>query len=236
MAWSRENATVDRGGPLPRCQLDPQEFATILAKSRASAILRTPHGNRAQDAMRAAIRGGFQVCEFTLTMPDALEHIGAISEQFPEVVVGAGTVLNPEDAHKAVEAGARFLVSPVFDQEVIETATALNVASIPGCSSPTEMLAAHKAGATLVKLFPGPAGGPSWVKAVLGPLPFLKIVPTSGVDLHNVADFLAAGAHAIGFVAPLFDAEDVEARRWDSIEQRARQLLSACQLTPSSRG
>ena len=209
-------------------QPDPQEFADFLAAARASAILRTPHGDLAQDAMKAAIRGGFRICEFTLTIPDALDHIRAISEQFPEVVVGAGTVLSPEDAHKAVEAGARFLVSPVVDREVIETATALNVAIIPGCATPTEMLAAHEMGAPLVKLFPAPAGGAAWLKAVLGPLPFLKIVPTGGVDLHNAADFLAAGAHAIGFVAPLFVAEDVELRRWDCIEERARQLLAAC--------
>ncbi|MEC9476901.1 MAG: bifunctional 4-hydroxy-2-oxoglutarate aldolase/2-dehydro-3-deoxy-phosphogluconate aldolase [Planctomycetota bacterium] len=215
--------------------MDPQEFADILAKSRASAILRTPHGNRAQEAMRSAIRGGFQVCEFTLTIPDALDHIRAICEEFPQVVVGAGTVLTADDAEKAVAAGARFLVSPVVDPEVIEIARELNVASIPGCATPTEMLAAHRAGATLVKLFPGPAGGPAWVKAVLGPLPFLKIVPTSGVDLHNAADFLAAGAHAIGFVAPLFVPEDVEARRWDRIEQRAQQLVAACQLNAVER-
>jgi 2-dehydro-3-deoxyphosphogluconate aldolase/(4S)-4-hydroxy-2-oxoglutarate aldolase len=90
------------------------------------------------------------------------------------------------------------------------------------------MLTAHEAGAPLVKLFPAPAGGVAWLKAVLGPLPFLKIVPTSGVDLHNAAEFLAAGAYAIGFVAPLFAAEDVEAKRWDVIEERARQMLEKC--------
>ncbi|MGE4618518.1 MAG: bifunctional 4-hydroxy-2-oxoglutarate aldolase/2-dehydro-3-deoxy-phosphogluconate aldolase [Planctomycetota bacterium] len=209
-------------------RLSPQEFTETLAQLRASAILRTPHGQQARPAMRAAIRGGFRICEFTLTIPDALEHIQAISEEFPEVVVGAGTVLSAEDARAAVEAGARFLVSPVADPTVIRTATELNVASIPGCSTPTEMLAAHQAGAPLVKLFPGPAGGAAWIKAVLGPLPFLKIIPTSGVDLHNAADFLAAGAHAIGFVAPLFAAEDVEAGNWDAIEIRAQELLNAC--------
>ncbi|MGE4602322.1 MAG: bifunctional 4-hydroxy-2-oxoglutarate aldolase/2-dehydro-3-deoxy-phosphogluconate aldolase, partial [Planctomycetota bacterium] len=228
MASLEQITTAQRGGPLPHARPDPREFADLLKTARASAILRTADGDLAQDAMKAAIRGGFNVCEFTLTIPGALEHIRAISEQFPDVVVGAGTVLSPEDGHKAVEAGARFLVSPVVDRAVIETATALNVAIIPGCATPTEMLAAHEAGAPLVKLFPAPAGGAAWLKAVLGPLPFLKIVPTGGVDLHNAADFLAAGAHAIGFVAPLFVAEDVELRRWDCIEERARQLLAAC--------
>jgi 2-dehydro-3-deoxyphosphogluconate aldolase/(4S)-4-hydroxy-2-oxoglutarate aldolase len=110
---------------------------------------------------------------------------------------------------------------------VVETAAELGVAIIPGCSTPTEMLAAHLAGAPLVKLFPGPAGGPSWVQAVLGPLPFLKIVPTSGVDLHNAAEFLSAGAHAIGFVAPLFDPVAIENQDWPQIEDRGRELLAA---------
>ena len=209
-------------------RMQPDQFLELLGETRASAILRTPHGDLAAEAMCSAIRGGFRICEFTLTIPDALEHIRSISEQFPDVVVGAGTVLTADDAHAAVEAGANFLVSPVVDIDVIETATALGVASMPGCSSPTEMLTAHEAGAPLVKLFPAPAGGVAWLKAVLGPLPFLKIVPTSGVDLHNAAEFLAAGAYAIGFVAPLFAAEDVEAKRWDVIEERARQMLEKC--------
>ena len=209
-------------------RMKPDQFLGLLGETRASAILRTPHGDLAAEAMRSAIRGGFRICEFTLTIPGALDHIRSISEEFADVVVGAGTVLTAEDAHAAVEAGANFLVSPVVDIDVIETATALGVASMPGCSSPTEMLAAHEAGAPLVKLFPAPAGGVAWLKAVLGPLPFLKIVPTSGVDLHNAAEFLAAGAYAIGFVAPLFAAEDVEAKRWDVIEERARQMLEKC--------
>jgi 2-dehydro-3-deoxyphosphogluconate aldolase/(4S)-4-hydroxy-2-oxoglutarate aldolase len=178
--------------------------------------------------MKCAISAGFRICEFTLTIPGALQHIETIACQYPDVTVGAGTVLSPEQARDAVSAGARFLVSPVFDGPVVETAAELGVAIIAGCSTPTEMLAAHRAGAPLVKLFPGPAGGPSWVQAVLGPLPFLKIVPTSGVDLHNAAEFLSAGAHAIGFVAPLFDPVAIENQDWPQIEDRGRELLAAC--------
>ena len=97
--------------------------------------------------------------------------------------------------------GARFLVSPVADEVIIRRATELGVASIPGGHTPTELLAAHRAGAPLVKLFPAPAGGPAWLRSLLAPLPFLKVVPTNGVDLDNAADWLAAGAWALGFVA-----------------------------------
>jgi 2-dehydro-3-deoxyphosphogluconate aldolase/(4S)-4-hydroxy-2-oxoglutarate aldolase len=122
---------------------------------------------------------------------------------------------------------ARFLVSPVVDEAVIEAAAELGVASIPGCATPTEMLRAHRAGAPLVKLFPSPGNVTAWVRAVLGPLPALKIVPTNGVDATNAREVLAAGAHAVGFVGPLFDAAEVAAGRYDRVEERARALLAA---------
>jgi len=216
---------------LSSAQLRPDSFVDKLGAARASAILRTPHGDLAVDAMKSAISAGFRICEFTLTIPGALQHIETIACQYPDVTVGAGTILTPNQARDAVSAGARFLVSPVLDVEVVETAAELGVAIIPGCSTPTEMLAAHQAGAPLVKLFPGPAGGPHWVQAVLGPLPFLKIIPTSGVDLHNAAEFLSAGAHAIGFVAPLFNPVAIEKQNWSQIEDCGRELLAACQQT-----
>ena len=127
-----------------------------------------------------------------------------------------------------LESGAGFLVSPVVDEAVISAARELGVAVMPGTHTPTEMLRAHRAGAQLCKLFPAPAGGPVWVRSVLGPMPYLKIVPTNGVDEHNAADWLAAGAFATGFVATLFAARDIEAGRWDAIESRARRCLAAC--------
>jgi Entner-Doudoroff aldolase len=174
--------------------------------------------------MDAAIRGGFRVVEFTLTTPGALDHIASFSAR-PDVLVGAGTVLTEGDARAAVAAGATFLVSPVVDESVISAAIRLEVAMMPGTSTPTEMLRAQRAGAQLQKLFPGPAGGPAFVKACLGPLPGLRIVPTGGVDGDNAKDFLAAGAWAVGFVAPLFPESDVAGGRYDVIEERARTFL-----------
>ncbi|MAJ28813.1 hypothetical protein CBD41_05300 [bacterium TMED181] len=191
-------------------------------------MLRTPHGDLAIPAMEAALSAGFKVCEYTLTIPGAFECIQDTSSRHPEVVVGAGTVLTPDQAKKAVEAGARFLVSPIMDPKMIHLANDLGVAIIPGCSTPTEMQAAHEAGAPLVKLFPGPAGGPTWVRATLGPLPHLRIIPTSGVTRENARDFLDAGAHAVGFVAPLFDGEDLQTKNWIRLEERGRTLLQNC--------
>lgn len=210
--------------------MEPAEFVELFGRLRASAILRTDLADAAAPAMEAAVRAGFRIVEFTLTTPEAQERIGEFSHR-DDLVVGAGTVLTVDDARSAVEAGARFLVSPVVDETVIEEAAALGVAMMPGCQTPTEMLTAYRAGAPLQKLFPAPGGGPAYLRACLGPLPFLKIVPTSGVDASNVAEFLAAGAHAVGFVNPLFDPGDMAAGRFDAIEQRGRRLLEAIRTT-----
>jgi Entner-Doudoroff aldolase len=203
----------------------PDDFVRFLRDARASAILRTPHGERAIPAMEAAARAGFRVLEFTMTIPGVLDAIEAFARR-PGCVVGAGTVLTIADARAAVGAGASFLVSPVVDEAVIEAAAELGVAAIPGCSTPTELLRAHRAGAPLQKLFPAPGIGPAFVKAVLGPLPFLRIVPTHGVTAENVHEWFTAGVHAVGFVAPLFAPEDIEAQRYDRIEERGRKLLA----------
>lgn len=207
--------------------MTPEAFVTRLGQLRASAILRTHSADAAVEAMEAAVRGGFRICEFTLTIPDVFDIIREFSTRHPDVIVGAGTVLEVEEAQRAVEAGARFLVSPVTDEAVIRAATELGVASMPGTHTATEMLTAYRAGAPLQKLFPAPGIGPDYVKACLGPMPFLKIVPTHGVTLDNARAWLEAGAYAIGFVAPLFDPVLVSERRYQELEQRARALLQA---------
>jgi len=207
------------------------DFVRLLAEERATAILRTADGALARPAMEAVVRGGFRVVEFTLTVPGAFDLIEEFAQQ-PDLVVGAGTVLTVAEAREAVRRGARFLVSPVTDEAIIAEASALGVASIPGAFTPGELLRAHRAGAPLQKLFPAPAGGPSYVRACLGPLPFLRIVPTSGVDERNAAEFLAAGAFAVGFVAPLFRPELLAARDFAALEAHARSLRSIVAAAP----
>ncbi len=202
------------------------QFLDQLGREKATAILRTHDQKKAELAMEAAIRGGFKIIEFTLTIPGACELIKDFSTR-DGVIVGAGTVLNTEEAERAVDAGARFLVSPVVDGAVIRFASERGVASFPGTHTATEMLQAHKAGATVCKLFPCPHGGPAYVQAVLGPLPFLKIVPTHGVDHHNAGAWIAAGAYAVGFVASLFEPEFIADSNWEAIERRAVACLQA---------
>jgi len=126
-----------------------------------------------------------------------------------------------------VHAGARFLVSPVLDLDVVAEAGRLGCAMIPACATPTELWKAHRAGAPLQKLFPAPAGGPVWLRSVLAPMPFLRIIPTNGIEVENAAEWLAAGAFAVGCVRALFPPDELAARAWDSIERRARALLAA---------
>ena len=202
--------------------LDPA--LQLLRDRRAVAVLRTPHAVAAAPALRAVLRGGFRVVEVTLNTPEAPQRIAEIAA-VPDVVVGAGTVLSPSEAHVAAAAGARFLVSPVFDPEVLETAQKLGVPLLPGVATPAEALRAHRAGAEVLKLFPPPAGGPAWVRTVLAPLPFLRLVPTSGVDLGNAREWLEAGCFAVGFVGALFDADDLAHGRFDRVEARARAIV-----------
>jgi 2-dehydro-3-deoxyphosphogluconate aldolase/(4S)-4-hydroxy-2-oxoglutarate aldolase len=206
--------------------MTPDEFVSRFGAARASAILRTDDQQAARQAMRAAIAGGFHIVEFTLTIPGALQLVEEFAAE-PDLVVGAGTVLSADDATRAVQAGARFLVSPVVDEAVIRQAAELGVAAMPGCATPTEMLRAHRAGAMLQKLFPEQGVGTAWVKQTLGPLPFLRIVPTAGVTEQNAADYLRAGALAVGFVTSLFQPRDIAERNWTAITDRAAAMLRA---------
>jgi 2-dehydro-3-deoxyphosphogluconate aldolase/(4S)-4-hydroxy-2-oxoglutarate aldolase len=202
------------------------EFMQQLWNERATAILRATNADVGRQAMQAAIDGGFRILEFTLTTPNALELIEEFASR-PGLIVGAGTVLRPDQAEAAARAGARFVVSPVVDEGVIHRAHHLGMAAMPGTHTPNEMVAAHRAGAPLIKLFPAPAGGPAYLRSVLAPLPFLRIVPTNGVDESNAAEWLRAGAWAVGFVASLFDPADMAEQRYDRIRDRARRLKTA---------
>ncbi len=209
-----------------------QDAVDFLARERCSAILRTTHAAAVEPAMQAAVDGGFRVVEFTLTTPDALLAVAKFREN-PRLLVGAGTVLTQEQATEAVAAGAQFLVSPIMDPDLIRWASRQDVLFIPGTFTPTEMRAAHEAGAQVVKLFPGPANGPDHVQACLGPMPFLRILPTSGVTEENVQDYLRAGAFAVGFVSCLFHPEDLAHGNYLGVRERAQHMVQRVRGTVS---
>ena len=176
--------------------------------------------------MEAAIDAGFQVVEFTMTIPGALDLVRQFAKR-DGLLVSVGTVLTLEDAHAAIDAGASCLVSPVLGTEVGEVAAERDVAWMPGVATPTEAYAAHQTGAPLQKIFPMPGIGAAWVKAIRGPMPFLNLVPTHGVHENNAASFLKAGAHAVGFVQSVFDPNDIAEQRWNRIKEKAERALAS---------
>jgi Entner-Doudoroff aldolase len=203
---------------------DREHIKSELLERKISAIIRTDDHKVAEQAMQAAVDGGFRVVEFTLTTPGSLNLITQFREN-DDLIVGAGTVMSPTIAQEAVEAGAQFLVSPVCNVDVIQEAEKLDVVSIPGTFTATEMETAHRAGADFVKLFPAPANVAEYIRFILAPLPYLKIFPTSGVNLDNMLDVLQAGAAGTGFVRPLFDPEMIRNKNYDGIRQRAEAIV-----------
>jgi len=203
---------------------DREHIKSELLERKISAIIRTDNQKVAEQAMHAAVDGGFRVVEFTLTTPGSLNLITQFREN-DDLIVGAGTVMSPIIVQEAVEAGAQFLVSPVCNVDVIQEAEKLDVVSIPGTFTATEMETAHRAGADFVKLFPAPANVAEYIRFILAPLPYLKIFPTSGVNLDNMLDVLQAGAAGTGFVGPLFDPEMIRNKNYDGIRQRAEAIV-----------
>lgn len=198
-----------------------------FAQIRACAVLRTATSEACPKAMQAAIDGGFEICEFTLTTPNCLDHLADFRKQYDgKVMIGCGTILTIADAEAAMDAGSEFIITPVMLPDVIQWCKERNIVCVPGCQTPTELIMAYRHGAPLQKLFPGVAGGPMWVKAVSSALPFLSINPTSGVDLDNAADFLNNGAASVGLVAPLFDQAAIAAGDFDKIAQNAAKVMA----------
>ena len=203
-----------------------KEIRDGLLARKISAIVRTDDQSVAEQAMAAAVEGGFSVIEFTLNTPGALELITQFRSMDESLLVGAGTVMTPQAAKEAVNAGAQFIVSPVCNPAVIREVGEMGVVSIPGTQTPTEMQNAHEAGADFVKLFPAPTNVAEYIRYILGPQPHLKIFPTSGVNLDNMLEVLEAGAAGVGFVGPLFDPQSMRNRNFDDIRERAEKIVA----------
>jgi 2-dehydro-3-deoxyphosphogluconate aldolase/(4S)-4-hydroxy-2-oxoglutarate aldolase len=201
------------------------EIPEQLEASRIVAIMRRTDATAAVETADALIDGGILALEVTCDSPGALEMIRAISRGLGHrVLVGAGTVLDAQTAQAALDAGARFLVSPHTEAPLVSAFAERGVAWIPGAMSPTEVLSAWRAGAVVVKLFPAGPLGPGYVKDVLGPLREIPLLPTGGVTLDNAADFLRAGAWGLGMGSALVDARLVADRRFDELRDRASRL------------
>jgi 2-dehydro-3-deoxyphosphogluconate aldolase/(4S)-4-hydroxy-2-oxoglutarate aldolase len=192
-------------------------------------VVRAPSPELAMRAAEAVLAGGISIFEITMTVPDAPAVIRALVEKLRDrAVVGAGTVLDVDSAHKCIDAGAAFIVSPGLDLPTIKAAHGHAVPIMPGALTPTEVITAWKAGADMVKIFPASAvGGPKYIKALKGPLPDVKMLPTGGVNASTAGDFIAAGAAALGVGGELVDIAALKRGEDAVITERARELVAA---------
>ena len=192
-------------------------------------IVRTSSAEGAIQAVEAIYNGGVRAAEITMTVPGAIHALEKLADRFGgKLILGAGTVLDPETARACMLAGAEFFVTPSLRLSTIEMAKRYSKVICPGALTPTEVLTAWEAGADMVKIFPcGNVGGPKYIKALKGPFPQIEMIPTGGVNLETTGDFLKAGACAVAVGSELVDAKTVKEGRFDIIENRARQYLAA---------
>jgi 2-dehydro-3-deoxyphosphogluconate aldolase/(4S)-4-hydroxy-2-oxoglutarate aldolase len=204
------------------------EILKRLIEGKVVAVVRLDSGEQLVNVAEALKAGGITTIEFTVSTPGAIDMIKEASSRFGgEVLMGAGTVLDPETARAAILAGAEFIVTPTLKLATIELCHRYGKPIVPGAFTPTEILTAWEAGADMVKVFPASVGGPGYLKAVRAPLPQLRLVPTGGVSADNAADYLKAGAAAVGVGGKLVDKAAVARGDWQAITAEAQRLMTA---------
>jgi len=209
--------------------MNAKETLSIITDVAIVPVVRAASAEDAMQAVEAIYEGGVRAAEITMTVPGAVGALEKLAGVFGgKILLGAGTVLDAETARICMLAGAEFLVCPSLRPATIEMAKRYSKAVFPGALTPTEVLAAWEAGADAVKVFPcGNVGGAKYIKALKGPFPQIEMIPTGGVNLDTVADFLKAGACAVGVGGELVDAKCMKEGRYDTITERARQFMAA---------
>src|SRR6267378_2180694 len=207
--------------------MDKTEVLRRIRDTGLIPVVRAESSDQALRAVAALKAGGLDILEVTMTVPGAIDVIQTLAAKYgDETVIGAGTVLDPETAQACIQAGAQFIVSPALNEETITFCRAQDVAIFPGALTPTEVVRAWNAGADAVKVFPaGAVGGASYLKALKAPLPQIELVPTGGVSLQTAADFIKAGAMALGVGADLVDTNALREGNDQLITERAQQFL-----------
>jgi len=192
------------------------------------AVIRMKDPAKLRAVFDALAEGGVKAIEVTMTVPNAVALIGELAKSLPPgIVLGAGTVIDAATARAVIDAGARFIVSPVFRRDVVTTCLERDVVAAPGCFSPTEILDAHELGADVVKVFPATALGPQYIKDLRAPMPQLRLMPTGGVTLDNAGEWIRAGAVAVGVGSALLDTKAIEEGRFDVIADNARRIVAS---------
>lgn len=199
-----------------------------LLASKAIAVIRMTDAAKLAKAAAALRKGGVTALEVTMTVPGAVEIIRTMArDKEPGVLIGAGTVLDAGTASDVIAAGADFVVSPVMDTDMVRACREAEVLVVPGAFTPTEIVAAWRAGADIVKVFPATSLGPQFFRDLRGPLPHIRLMPTGGVSLENAREFIAAGACCVGIGTALLDRKTIDADDWEALASRARRLVES---------
>lgn len=206
----------------------------LVLRSKLVAILRLEDLSSAVELTRALLKAGICAVEFTLTNPAALDVVPLLKSKCPEfdhgqATVGIGSVRNPREAKAALDAGAQFIVSPITRIDVLDLCKEAAIPCMPGAMTPTEIATAWEAGASIVKVFPAKGLGPGYLRDVLAPMPYLKLMPTGGVDLENLGTYFKCGAVAVGIGSNLLDMPAMNRGDWDTVAQGAARYVHAIQ-------
>jgi 2-dehydro-3-deoxyphosphogluconate aldolase/(4S)-4-hydroxy-2-oxoglutarate aldolase len=219
-------------------QLNRTEIARRIEATGIIPIVRAPSAEIAAAVARAILASGIDVLEITMTVPNAIDLMRQLRKEIGnEVLLGAGTVLDAQTAKDCIDAGAEFIVAPGFDSETVRAAHAQGKPCMPGALTPTEVITAWKGGADMVKIFPCSAlGGASYLRALKAPLPHVKMLPTGGVDVTTAADFIHAGAAALGVGAAIVDLKVLAQKGQTAITERCRQLVDIVRAARAAHG
>jgi len=209
--------------------MEKREVFNRMVSQGLIPVIRVSSAQEAIDVADAVKEGGVGFIEITMTVPGALEVVKELAQKYKdEIILGAGTILDPETGRAALLAGAQFIVTPTLNLNLIELAHRYSVVIVPGAATPTEILTAWNAGADMVKVFPAAQlGGPEYIKALRAPLPQILLVPTGGVNLQNAGAFIKAGATALGVGGELVDKQAVKERKFQVITENTRAFLKA---------
>jgi 2-dehydro-3-deoxyphosphogluconate aldolase/(4S)-4-hydroxy-2-oxoglutarate aldolase len=202
--------------------MEPNKYLDFILEGGVVAIMRAKSSDQLLAAAEAILVGGVKAIEVTMTTPGALDVIRQATSSFSQnVLFGAGSVLDAETARAAILAGSRFIVCPTLDLKTIEICNRYSIPVMPGAFTPTEILTAWQAGASLVKVFPASFGGPAYIKAVKAPLPQVRLVPVGGVNINNTADFIRAGCDIVAVGSNLVNQKLLDAKDFTTITERA---------------
>jgi len=205
-----------------------ERIINSLIEGGAVAVIRLADASKLIKVAEAIYKGGVSAIEITMTVPDAINVIKSVCKEMGSYMnVGVGSVLDPETAKKAIDAGANYVVSPIFKKEIVEIAHTNGVPAMPGAFTPTEIQTAYESGADIVKVFPADVVGMAFFKGILAPMPHLKLMPTGGVSLTNAGDWLKAGACAVGVGSALLDKKAIESGNYEVLTENAKVLMES---------